>query len=142
MTAVQSSIRAPRVDIALTILRIVVGVVFIAHGAQKLFVWGHTGVMGGFTQMGIPMPALTSWAVAIVEFFGGIALVIGAATSIAAALVAIDMLGAMVFVHAKNGFFLPTGAEYAFTLFFAAIAIMIAGAGPWSVDGALRRARS
>lgn len=141
MTSVQPSIRAPRVDTALAILRIVVGVVFIAHGAQKLFVWGHPGVVGAFTKMGIPVPALTGWVVAIVEFFGGVALVLGAAASIAAALIAVDMLGAMVFVHLKNGFFLPMGAEFAFTLFGAAVTIMIAGPGAWSVDGALRRHR-
>lgn len=141
MTAVPPSIRAPRIDIALTILRIVVGVVFIAHGAQKLFVWGHPGVVGAFTNMGIPVPALTGWVVAIVEFFGGIALVIGAASSLAAGLIAIDMLGAMVFVHLKNGFFLPMGAEFAFTLFGAAVTILIAGPGGWSVDEALRRQR-
>ena len=139
MTSMQPSNRVPRIDTALAILRIVVGVVFIAHGAQKLFVWGHPGVVGAFTKMGIPVPALGGWVVAIVEFFGGIALVIGAAASLAAALIAIDMLGAMVFVHLKNGFVLPMGAEFAFTLLGAAVTIMIAGPGAWSVDGALRR---
>jgi putative oxidoreductase len=129
------SVVAPqRMALGLTILRIVVGIVFIAHGAQKLFVFGIHGVVGGFTQMGIPLPAIAAPVVAIVEFGAGIALVLGVFTRIAAVLLAIDMLGAIILVHLRNGFFLPTGFEYPFALLGAAIALVIAGPGEYAVD--------
>ncbi len=132
-----SSTTAGRASIGLTILRVVLGIVFIAHGSQKLFVFGHAGTAGAFTQMGIPLPGLTSAVVMAVEFLGGIALLLGAFTGIAATLVAIDMLGAILFVHAKNGFFLPTGAKYPLTLLAANVAVALAGPGAFAVDNIL-----
>lgn len=126
-----------RAAIGLTILRVVLGLVFIAHGSQKLFVFGHAGVTGAFTQMGVPMPAFSSAVVTAVEFVGGIALVLGAFTGIAAALIAIDMLGAILLVHARNGFFLPNGAEYALTLLSANVAVALAGPGAFAIDNIL-----
>lgn len=132
---------ARQIDIGLTILRIVVGLVFIAHGGQKLFQFGIAGVSAGFGQMGIPFPGVAGPVVACVEFFGGIALVLGIATRIAALLLAINMLGAMLFVHLKAGFFLPAGVEFALTLFGANLALFIMGPGDYSIDHSLDRRR-
>lgn len=127
-----------RLALGMTILRVVVGIVFIVHGAQKFFVYGIGGVTQAFGQMHIPLPMIAAPVVAIVEFVGGIALVVGLFTRIAATLIAIDMLGAILFVHGRNGFFLPTGYEFAFSLMGACIALAIGGAGEYSVDNRRR----
>lgn len=138
MTSIFSSSRA---DAALLLVRLVIGAVFIAHGAQKVFVFGLGGVTGGFAQMGIPLAQIAAPVVAIVELVGGAALVLGLFTRIAGALLAIDMLGAMYFVHLKNGFFLPGGVEFALTLCSVAVALAISGAGAYSVDSLIARRR-
>ena len=66
-----------QLDIALVILRLVVGAVFIAHGGQKMFVFGFEGVAQGFAGMGVPMAGVVGPFIALVEFFGGIALILG-----------------------------------------------------------------
>ncbi|HKN67457.1 MAG TPA: DoxX family protein [Gemmatimonadaceae bacterium] len=127
-----------RLGLGLTILRIVIGIVFIVHGAQKLFVFGIGGVTAGFAQMHIPLPMVAAPVVAIVEFVGGIALVAGFFTRIAAILLAIDMAGAILFVHGRNGFFMPMGYEFALSLMGACVALAIAGPGDYSVDNRRR----
>jgi putative oxidoreductase len=130
-----------QVNIALLILRVTLGIVFIAHGWQKLFVFGFAGISGGFAQMGVPMPGIMGPFIALLEFFGGIALIIGLLTRLAALGLALDMIGAIALVHFKNGFFLPQGYEFAFTLCGAAAALALAGAGAYSADDALARRR-
>jgi putative oxidoreductase len=146
MTA--TAVPAPRpaatyVDLGLLILRLVAGLIFAMHGGQKLFVFGLGGVTGAFAQMGAPLPAVTGPLVAFVETFGGLALVVGLLTRLAGLGLAIDMLGAILIVHLKNGFFLPTGIEFVLLLMAAALTLAAAGAGRYSLDAliAARRGR-
>lgn len=141
MNGTSASVAAQRLALGLTILRVVVGIIFIVHGGQKLFVFGIGGVIGAFGQMHIPLPAITGPVVAFVEFLGGIALVIGLFTRIAAVLLAIDMCGAILFVHGRNGFFLPMGYEYPLLLLAANIAILVSGPGGYAIDDRLWSSR-
>jgi putative oxidoreductase len=118
----------------IAILRLVVGVVFLAHGGQKLFVWGFDNVAAFMGKIGIPAPMLAAVVVALVEFFGGLSLVLGFCARWAAALLAIDMLVAIVTVHLPGGFFLPAGVEFALTLLAANVALVLLGSGEPSVD--------
>jgi putative oxidoreductase len=126
--------------LGLALVRAIIGIVFLAHGSQKLFVFGFSGVTGFFSHLGIPFPAIAAVVVTLVEFLGGVALLIGLFTRYAAALIAVDMLVAILKVHLKGGFFLPAGYEFALTLLVASAALLIAGAGAPSVD-ALRGKR-
>lgn len=130
-----------RLDLGLAVLRIGAGLVFMAHGGQKLFVFGIDGVTAGFTQMGIPLAAVSAPLVALVELLGGLALVVGLLTRLAAVGLAITMLGAILFVHLAAGFFLPNGSEFALTLLAAAVALALTGAGDFSLDGLRARRR-
>lgn len=130
-----------RVDLALLILRVVTGIVFLMHGWQKVFQYGFAGVSQGFGQMGVPMPGIMGPFIALLELIGGIALIAGVLTPVFAALLACNMVGAILLVHLRAGFFLPEGYEFALTLLAAMLALALAGAGAYSVDGALGRRR-
>src|SRR3954462_12140880 len=116
-----------QMEYAIALLRIIVGILFIAHGGQKLFVYGLAGTTGAFTQMGIFLPGIMAPLITLLEFFGGIALIAGFLTRLVALGLAFDMLGAIAFVHIKGGFFMPTGYEFALTLLIASVALAIAG---------------
>ena len=123
-----------QIDTALAVLRVVLGITFILHGGQKLFVFGFSGVSGAFAQMGIPAPGLLGPFVAFVEFFGGIAILLGLLTRLAALGIGATMVVAILTVHLKNGFFAPTGIEFPLSLLGSAVALVITGAGDFSLD--------
>jgi putative oxidoreductase len=117
------------IDWALLIVRIVVGVIFMAHGAQKLFgAFGGPGLSAIVEMMG-PV----GYLVAIGEFFGGLGLVLGFLSRFSAASIILIMLGAIAMVHGKNGFFAPTGFEYNLALIGLLAPILIAGPGRFAV---------
>src|ERR1041385_5416558 len=97
------------IDLALLIVRVVLGVIFIAHGAQKLFGWyggaGITGTVNMMGNLGTAHPVPLAWVAALSEFFGGLFVLFGFLTPFAGALIISVMLSAIVNVHLKNGFF-------------------------------------
>lgn len=120
-----------------TALRVVIGIVFLVHGGQKLFVWGFGGVAGFLGQVGIPFPMLAAVVVSLVESLGGLSLLLGLFTRWAAIPLAINMLVAILTVHLRAGFFLPNGYEFALTLLGATVALGLLGSGEASVDRVL-----
>ena len=129
----------PQIDTALTVLRLVLGVTFILHGGQKLFVYGLDGVAASFGQMGIPAAGFFGPLVAFVEFFGGIAIVLGLLTRLAALGIGATMVVAILTVHLKQGFFNPGGVEFPLALLASAAALVLTGAGAYSVDAAIAK---
>ena len=117
----------------LTVLRVTLGVVFLVHGYQKLFTFGFHGVAGMFSHMGIPLPAFFAVVITLIEFVGGLLLIVGVATRVAAAFIAMDMFGAILLVHLKHGFFSPGGVELPLTLLAAAVCLTLAGGGALSL---------
>lgn len=124
----------------LTLLRVVVGVIFVMHGWQKLS-WGFHNVAGFLGSLGIPLPTLAAVLLTLVEFVGGIALILGVLTRYFAALLSIDMLVALVVVHIKNGFFAPKGVEFPLLLLASNLNLMLSGTGALSVS-ALRKKKT
>jgi len=132
-----------------TVLRLALGTVMFAHGAQKGLGWfggyGIEGTMGFLTQtMGLPW--LVAGLVIAIELVGSLALILGALTRPAALGVAAVMVGAVVTVHSKVGFFMDwngqsagEGFEYHILAVAMAVALLILGGGAFSVDRALTR---
>ena len=132
-----------RTDVALLIARIALGVVFIAHGAQKVFTYGLTGTTEAFAGMGVPAPQASALFAAVVELVGGAALLVGVATPVVGLLLALDMLGALVLVHAPNGVFVDAGGfELVAALGAGSLVLAAVGAGRLSVDHAIDRLRT
>jgi putative oxidoreductase len=123
-------------DTALLLLRLVVGVVFFAHGAQKVLgLFGGHGLQGtvaAMTKMGFPV--IVPYLVSFGELLAGLGLIFGILSRIAAAGMFLEMLGAVLLVHWKNGFFGDKmGFEYPLTLCIVCLAILIAGPGRFAV---------
>ena len=119
----------------LTVLRVVVGIVFLAHGFDKFFLTGIGGIGGFFGQIGVPVPGFTAVLVATIELVGGAALIAGFYTRIAALLLGIITLVAMFLVHISNGFFSSNGGiELTLTLTAACAALVLSGAGEAAVQ--------
>jgi len=131
-------------DDGTTILRLLLGVIFFAHGAQKMLGWfggyGFTGTMGFFTNV-LHIPALFAFLAIAAEFLGGLGLILGFLTRIAALGIFSNMIVAIAMVHHQFGFFMNwTGAQkgegYEYHLLVTAVTVflMIRGAGAYSVD--------
>jgi putative oxidoreductase len=115
-------------------LRLAVGAVFLMHGTRELFQVGFSGVAGLFGSMHIPLPFVSAVVVTLVEFLGGLALLLGVFTRLAAALIAMDMLVAVFMVYSKPSFFHKAGIEYPIILLAATIALALSGPGAASLD--------
>jgi len=134
--------RAPssrQLGIGLLLLRIAVGIVFMLHGKQKLFDFGFAGVSDAFSHMGVPMPGVMGPFVALLEFFGGIALILGLLTRLFAFGFTIDMLVAILLVQMKNGF---SHYELEFLLCVSSLALVFMGGGVFSIDAPLAARKS
>lgn len=140
--SVMNRILLSKAGAAALILRVPVGLILAAHGAQKLFGWfggnGLAGTAGWLSSMGMEPGFLMAILAGSTEFFGGLALVLGLLTRPAALVAAFTMLVAIFSVHINNGLFVADGGyEYALTLMVASIALAIQGGGYLSMDNAL-----
>jgi len=131
-------------DIATAIVRLALGVVFFAHGAQKLLGWfggyGFTGTMGFFTGV-LHIPAIFAFLAIAAEFFGGLGLIFGFLTRMAAIGVLSNMIVAIALVHSQFGFFMNwtgtqkgEGYEYHLVILAVTVLLIIRGAGAVSLD--------
>jgi putative oxidoreductase len=131
-------------DIATATVRLALGVVFFAHGAQKLLGWfggyGFTGTMGFFTGV-LHIPAIFAFLAIAAEFFGGLGLIFGFLTRIAAVGVLSNMIVAIALVHSQFGFFMNwtgtqkgEGYEYHLVVLAVTALLIIRGAGAVSLD--------
>ncbi|TDD71486.1 DoxX family protein [Actinomadura rubrisoli] len=129
-------------DAGLLIGRLALGVIFIAHGWQKLTDVGHSGVTKMFDGLGIPLPGLSAHFATWVELIGGAALIAGVLVPVAGLLLAADMAGAFWYVHMDKGLFADKGGyEYVVVLGAVALLLALARPGRFSVDDLLSRRR-
>jgi putative oxidoreductase len=125
-------------------VRIPVGIIFAAHGAQKLFGWfggyGLAGTAGWMDSIGLHPGTLLALLAGGAEFFGGLALLLGLLVRPASIALAFTMVVAIFSVHISKGLFLTNGGfEYGLALLAVTVALFISGAGRLSLDGALAR---
>jgi putative oxidoreductase len=134
-------------DVAILVIRLMLGIVFFPHGMQKLFGWfggyGFTGSMGFFTSK-LAVPAVFAFLAIMAEGLGSLGLITGLLTRVAAFGIAVNMAVAVYMLHWQNGFFMNwfgnqkgEGFEYHLLVIGMALAIMIKGGGALSVDRAL-----
>ena len=126
----------------LTVLRVLVGIIFAAHGSQKLFGWFGGGGLAGTAQwmesIGLAPGTLMALLSGGTEFFGGLALIIGLLARPAALGLTFTLLVAIFTVHISNGLFMANnGYEFALALLGGTLAVLIEGAGKLSLDQAI-----
>lgn len=126
----------------LLLIRLVVGLLFVGHGAQKLFGWfggyGPKGTGGWMESIGIKPGVLIAVAAGLMELLGGALFTVGLLTPLAALLITMAMLGAIVKVHGQNGIWATAnGYEYPLVLIAVVIGIALTGAGSYSIDAIL-----
>ncbi|GMX66291.1 MULTISPECIES: DoxX family protein [Paenibacillus] len=129
--------------LGLLLVRLVVGLLFIGHGAQKLFGWfggyGPKGTGGWMESVGIKPGVVMAVLAGLMELLGGVLFAAGLLTPLAAVLIAATMLGAIVKVHGPNGLWsTANGYEYQLVLLVVAIGVALTGAGAYSLDALLK----
>ncbi|TBU71605.1 DoxX family protein [Pseudomonas daroniae] len=139
MNALIKSLATTRAGYGLTILRVLVGIIFVAHGSQKLFGWfggyGLAGVAQWMESIGLAPGYLMALMAGSAEFFGGLALILGLLVRPAAVVLTFTLLVAIFSVHIGNGFFMSdNGYEFALALMAATLALLVDGAGRLSLD--------
>ncbi len=126
-------------DYAALPLRIVLGIIFIVHGYLKLF-GGVEGTTNFFTGLGIPLAGFFAYVVGIVEFFGGIALILGLVVKIVSVLLIINTSIAILLVHLPKGFLISNGgAEYALALLAGLVSLTFLGPGKLSLQKVFKK---
>tara|TARA_R100001143_G_C3359061_1_gene134421 strand:+ start:210 stop:671 length:462 start_codon:yes stop_codon:yes gene_type:complete len=128
------------------VLRVVAGVIFFAHGAQKLFGWfggyGLTGTGQFMDSLGLSPGYVMALLAGSAEFFGGLALIIGLVVRPASVILAVTMVVAILSVHIGNGLFMSNnGYEFALALLAMTVSLSFSGAGKLGLDGVLCRAK-
>ncbi|MBJ7288710.1 DoxX family protein [Williamsia sp.] len=118
------------------VARVILGFIFIMHGWQKLHTNGIDKTEAGFRAMDVPFPEFSAHYATWVEFVGGILLIVGILTPLVSILLIIDMIGAIVTVHADKGFWnFDGGYEFPLALIAALVAVGLADTGRTGVDG-------
>lgn len=124
-------------ELGLAVLRVVLGVIFIAHGYPKI-AGGVAGTGEFFGQLGIPLAGFFAWVVTLLELFGGVALVIGFLVTPISLLLSFHMLVGIVLVHAPNGFYVigpgQGGIEFSLLLVAALLTLVLVGPGMAALD--------
>lgn len=127
------------VSVGLLLIRLVIGIAFIGHGAQKLFGWfggyGPKGTGGWMESIGIKPGVAMAVLAGMLELVGGLLFAAGLLTPVATVLIAATMLGAIIKVHAPNGFWsTANGIEFPLTVLVVAVGVALTGAGSISLD--------
>ncbi|MES2870424.1 MAG: DoxX family protein [Pseudomonadota bacterium] len=142
MSTLTQTVLSTRAGYGLTVLRIIVGIIFAAHGSQKLFGWfggnGLAGTAQWLESIGLAPGTLMALLSGGTEFFGGLALIVGLLVRPAALGLAFTLLVAIFSVHISHGLFMANnGYEFALALLGGSIAVLIEGAGKLSFDRAI-----
>lgn len=142
MLAIFKTLVGSEAGLAPLVLRIVLGVIFIAHGGQKLFAWfGGDGLQGTaqwMSSIGLEPGYFMALLAGTGEFFAGVFLLLGLLTRIAGFALAVTMLVAIYAVHFQQGFFIASGGyEFALALLAGSVSLLISGAGKFALDNAL-----
>lgn len=142
MSKLIQTVLGTRAGYGLTVLRVFVGIIFAAHGSQKLFGWFGGGGLAGTAQwmesIGLTPGTLMALLSGGTEFFGGLALIVGLLARPAALGLSFTLLVAIFSVHIHNGLFMANnGYEFALALLGGTVAVLLEGAGKLSIDGAI-----
>ena len=144
MSPLIKSVLSTRAGFGLSVLRIFVGIIFAAHGSQKLFGWFGGGGLAGTAQwmesIGLTPGTLMALLSGGTEFFAGLALIVGLLARPAALGLSFTLLVAIFSVHIHNGLFMANnGYEFALALLGGTVAVLLEGAGKLSIDGAIAK---